>query len=164
MSSCLFSVWMILYRMSHRYWANSHNSDFFNCYGCRLFIWAEFHWDLSPHIFGHINLFLGSVSFLQDRFEIKSGLYWCRYGGWKHSFRNNNNPMLESNMHWFFPLYQKFGSASTTRCPSTAIAINLFYPDQLAHVSEYYLNSQCDFLIINCQFELIFSNLYSDSV
>ena len=72
--------------------------------------------------------------------------------------------MLESNMHWFFPLYQKFGSASTTRCPSTAIAINLFYPDQLAHVSEYYLNSQYDFLIINCQFELIFSNLYSDSV
>ena len=34
---------------------------FFNCYGCWLFIWAEFHWYLSPYIFGHINLFLGRV-------------------------------------------------------------------------------------------------------
>ena len=40
------------------------NFIFFNCHGCRLLIWAEFHWDLCPPIFEHNNLFLGSVDCL----------------------------------------------------------------------------------------------------
>ena len=37
-----------------------NDSDFFNCYGCRLFIWAEFHWHLRPQFFGHNDSFSDS--------------------------------------------------------------------------------------------------------
>ena len=49
------AVWQVAPKWPPGFWF------FFNCYGCR-FIWTEFHWDLCPPIFGHNNLFLGSVN------------------------------------------------------------------------------------------------------
>ena len=65
-SRCRLNGWVLL---CHQLQNGSQDFDFFNCYGCRLFIWAEFHLDLSLHIFWTTNLFLGSMSYFIRKYS-----------------------------------------------------------------------------------------------
>ena len=81
---------------------------FFNCHGCRLFIWVEFHWDLSPHIFWtyefilrqcatvFFKLFWNSVR-KKDSSELKKKWY-CETNWWKHVM----NSILKNSIYLEF--------------------------------------------------------------